>query len=157
MAKMQDIKLPKNIAPKKGSIVHILFIVAIIIVIVLVITKIYKGIKAASNVAGQSLGNATIAASLNINLNRVVYIRSEATRLWMEGVSPKTGWKWLRNYDEEMFIATINEMATANEVRLIDQLYKESSGERLKDAIDTSFSNTDKAKVKQQWLAIINS
>ena len=155
---MKDKILPKNyLLPKQGSAMHTVLIVIIIVVIAILITKIYKGFKSASNAAGQALGNATIAASLNMPVNRVVYIRSEAAKLWQDGVSPKTGWKWLRNYDEAMFIRTINAMALANEVRLLDQLYQENSGERLKDAIDTSFNSTDKAKLNQQWLAIINS
>jgi hypothetical protein len=147
-----DNVMPKSL--KKNKTVVTLVSVAIFIVIVIVVWKIYKGIKATSNVVGNALGNEVIAAQLGISTARVVYIRSEATRLWEKGV-----WSvfWIRNYNEEMFIVTINGMVSDKEVRLLDQLYSEASGERLRDVIDKSFTSSNKAKVNSQWLAVINS
>lgn len=146
---LKDVRLPGG---KKGAAANVLNI-AIIVLIIIIIVKVYKAFKATSNVAGQAVGNEVIAATIGIPVTRVVYIRSEATRLWRSGV-----WSvlWVRNYNEEMFIATINEMVTPKEVGLLDQLYQEASGERLKDAIDASFKDSDRAKVNAQWLAIIN-
>ncbi len=147
-----DNVIPKSL--KGNKTVTTLVSVAILVVIIIVVYKVYKGIKATSNVLGNTVGNEVIAATLGISTARVVYIRSEATRLWEKGV-----WSvfWVRNYNEEMFIVTINGMVTDKEVRLLDQFYQEQSGERLRDVIDKSFKASDKAKVNQQWLAVINS
>jgi hypothetical protein len=128
--------------------------IAILVVIVIVVYRIYEGLKATSNVIGNSLGNEAISVSLGIATPRVVYIRSEAARLWEKGV-----WSvfWIRNYNEEMFIQTINGMVTDKEVRLLDQFFSEHSGERLRDVIEKSFRASDRSKVNQQWLAVINS
>jgi hypothetical protein len=149
---MVDSLIPKSL--KGNKTVTTLISVAIIVVIIIIVYRIYKGLKATSNVVGNAVGNEIIATQLGMNTTRVVYIRSEAARLWNEGVKSMF---WIRDYNEEMFISTINEMATATEVRLLDQFYKESAGERLKDVIQKSFKETDKAKVNAQWLAVINS
>jgi hypothetical protein len=151
---MVDSLIPKSL--KGNKTVTTLISVAIIVVIIIIVYRIYKGLKATSNVVGNAVGNEIIATQLGMNTTRVVYIRSEAARLWEEGVTKKN-WGILRDYDEEMFISTINEMATGTEVRLLDQFYKESAGERLKDAIQKSFNAGDRAKVNAQWLAVINS
>jgi hypothetical protein len=149
--------LKDNVIPaslKNNKTFKTVISIAILVVIVIVVYRIYKGLKATSNVIGNSLGNEAIAVSLGIVTARVVYIRSEAARLWEKAV-----WSvfWVRNYNEEMFIQTINGMVTDKEVRLLDQLYAEQSGERLRDVIDKSFRASDRAKVNQQWLAVINS
>ncbi len=147
-----DNVIPKSL--KKNKTVATLVSVAIFIVIIIVVYRIYKGIKVTSNVVGNAVGNEVIATQLGISTARVVYIRSEAARLWEKGV-----WSifWNRNYNEEMFIVTINGMVIDKEVRLLDQFFQEQSGERLRDVVDKSFRASDRAKVNQQWLAVINS
>ena len=147
---LKDVKFPGG---KKGTISTVITI-ALIILIIAVVIKVYKALKTSSNVAGQAIGNEVISVKTGIKTDRVVYIRSEATRLWEKGV-----WSvfWVRNYNEEMFINVINEMASAKEVVLLDQLYQEQSGERLKDAIDASFNATDRSKVNSQWMAVLMS
>lgn len=138
---------------KKGS--SPLLGIVIVVALIFIVVKIYKATKSAANATGQALGNGVIAAQLGMHVDRVIYIRSEATALWEKGV--KTYLWTVRDYDEEMFIKSINGMVTAKEVALLDQLYQEASGERLKDAINSSFSASDKAKLNQQWLAVLTS
>ncbi len=146
---LKDFKLGK-----KGGSLNTIITILFIVVIIAVAVKIYKATKATANVTGQAIGNEVIATQLGMSTSRVVYIRSEAQRLWRDGV---TNWLVTYNYDEEMFIAVINEMVTQKEVMLLDQLFQEQSGKRLKDVIESAFNNSDKAKLNQSWLAVLST
>ena len=138
----------------KGNTVLNIFLM---VMVVFIIYKIYKSTKVAANITGQILGNEVLSTTTGIKTDRIIYIRSEATTLWETGVQLKWAYHGLRIYDEQMFIKTINEMVAKGEVILLDHLYQEASGERLKAVIDSRFTDSDKAKLNPQWLAVLNS
>lgn len=142
---------------KGNKTLYALVSVIVVIIIVAVVWHLYKAIKTGSAAVGQALGNAEISVQTGIPAARVTYIRSEANKLWDEGV--QTHWYTLgiRNYNEDMFIETINAMANVKEVALLDELYKERSAERLKDAITASFDDTERAKLNAQYYAALQS
>lgn len=120
--------------------------------IIYVIYQLYKAYQSAKDAAGKLLADQAVAENLNIPVARVSYIRSLANELWDNGV---TNYWAFYDYDEEMFITDINQMQNIKEVGLLDQFFKEKSGKRLKDVINASFSNSDKARVKADLLAYL--
>lgn len=152
MAVLKDVRA----GVKQNKTVYTLVVVGIIILIVVIIYNVYKSIKVAANVTGQAIGNQTIAIQTGIPVARVIYIRSEANRLWRDGVKSY----YLipgKYYNEAMFIKVINDMVSNKEVMLLDQLYTEQGGERLIDSINASFDTTEKKRLNQQWLAVLES
>lgn len=140
-------------AVKGNKTVMLVLGIIVILVIIAVVWKIYKGFKAGSNALGETIGDAAIAAQTGVNVNRVSFIRGTAATLWDKGV---TNWIFTVNYDEQMFIDTINKMVSVKEVALLDQFFKEKAGYTIGYVISNSFSSSEKAKVKPEFLGILN-
>lgn len=122
-------------------------IIAIIVVAVCVIVwQIFKATQEGSKAIGTIIGDATVATQTGVDINRVAYLRSLGQELWFKGV--ERSWKtlWVRDYNEEKFIAAINQCKDTKEASLLNQAYKTVSAESLGDAVRASFKESDIAK-----------
>lgn len=127
--------------------------IIVIVVIIAIVWKVYKGFKAGSNALGETIADATIAAQTGVNVNRVSFIRGVANLLWDKGV---TNYWVTVNYDEQLFIDNINKMTGTKEVALLDSLFRDKAGYTLGYVIANSFSDGEKAKLKPEFLGVLN-
>ena len=112
--------------------IYLVIIVAIIIVMV----KVFKGLQSASNVAGDILTNAEMAAKTGVPVDRVTYIRTTAQNLWDKS-SHSTIWSIVgaKDYTPENFVVAINNMQSDVEVRMLNQMYVQAGGDPLNTVI----------------------
>ena len=147
-----------NVSPNKKGLSWLYFIIyiVILIVIIVVIVKVFKALKSGANSVGNLAADTTKSLTTGIPLARLQEIRNKAELLWTKGVS---GYAWYKiaNYNEEMFINTINSMQSVLEVTLLAQYYQEVAEESLAASLDASFDRGDIAKLKTGYYSTIKS
>lgn len=151
---MPAIPNPKRIKSEVKDWWETLLPIAVTIIIIVIVWKLYKAAKAAGNAAGQELGINATAIKTGISPDRISYIANLGRQLWDEEVSGAT-WFSNRNYNEEAFIAALNQMQSLAELQLLDQYYRQAAGESLRHAVTKSFSAADKAAVKPKTLTAL--
>lgn len=137
------------ISNKKGgnNNVNTVIAIALLIFIVLIIVRIYKSMQGATKVIGQQIGDQTISIQTGVPAARIAYIRGVAQGLWDKAVTNY----WVGyDYDENQFIAAINNMSTTVEVGLLNDFFKSvnKQGNDLKYVIGNSFDNNDIKRLK---------
>jgi hypothetical protein len=136
----------------KSNINYILTIIGVVIIII-IIYNIYKAAKTGSNIIGQGIGNQILSQQTGVHPTRINYLRQLATDLWDNAVSrPWYAAFLVRDYDEQKFIDALNSCMDGREAKLLSQFYKQASGESLRQAVNSSFSAANKAKVNSEIL-----
>lgn len=137
------------------------FIAIAAIALVAIVVSIYKAAKSGGNAVGNIIGDQTVSVQTGIDVNRVSFLRTIAYNLWENGVDLPFGSKaaprWMRDYDEELFIKAINTCVNVKEASLLNEFYQQKSGEQLAQAIEASFDSSNKARCKQEILAFLLS
>jgi hypothetical protein len=145
-----------NGADKKGmGWLYFAMYLAIIIVVIIVIAKVYKAFMSGANAVGNAAADAARSGTTGISLARLTHIRTAAEALWNNGTG---GHHWFTpsQYNEEMFIETINKMANTAELAALCDYYQEYAKESLKYSVDESFTDSDKAKLKATYYSSLS-
>ena len=129
------------------------------IALVAIIVSIYKAAKSGGNAIGNIIGDQTVSAQTGVDVNRIGYLRTLAFNLWENGVDLPFGStslpRWMRDYDEELFIKAINACVNTKEAAVLDEFYQQKSGEQLAQVIEASFTKSDKDKCNQTILSFL--
>lgn len=150
-------QVSSSIFKEKDTWSRVLTLVVVLVVVIVGI-KIYKTIMKAGSVAAEAFENSALQVSTGIPSTLIDFIRGEAARLWDEGV---TNYFAFKDYDEEMFVGVINDIGNKAGTRypkalaLLNEFYKEKSGQTIGEVISASFDSSDKKKVNSSYLSAL--
>jgi hypothetical protein len=129
---------------KISDVITTIIMLIVVVVVVVIIYKLYKGAKAAAGAVGDTIGDAILAKSAGIPVQRVQVCREVANDLH----SNIGGWP-LYNVDEDAWIISLNRLNKVVEVKIVSRFFKELRTDGLKSWIDKSFSDGEKQRLKQ--------
>ena len=117
----------------------------IIVLTVVVGFTVYKSLKAGAGSAAKALGNQAVSVQTGVPAERVALLRSLAETMWKDGVTNY----WLTyNFNEDLFIRSLNACVNATEEVIQTGWYNEESGRSIRSDVNSSFSEGEKRRLK---------
>lgn len=133
---MKDVTSMKN-SPVYGYVKWAIIII-VVIAIIIVITKVYKAVKAGTNVIGKEIGDQILSQQTSIPVPRIKICREAATQCESAITRvPFIGTKiWVT---DDTIVDALNSLVSSQEATLTSQFFKEISGDSLKDVVEGGF------------------